>query len=164
MDITMQDQMIYVAIGVLMLCVILLFIMMLVQAFKLKKLRRRYNEMMEGTGVTDLESVILDINEHLYALKEGQLQYTHDIQQIQLKMRKMVSQVGIHRYNAFEKHGSDLSFSISVLNDEKDGFVLSGLHNRDSVFVYAKPVEQGASQYTLSPEEEEAIALAERKK
>ena len=75
-------------------------------------------------------------------------------------MRKKKGNIGIHRYNAFAERGSDLSFSLAIINDEKDGMVMSGIHGRDNTFVYAKPVKEGQSAYTLTPEEIEAINLA----
>ncbi|MNC64127.1 hypothetical protein D3C75_1143020 [compost metagenome] len=73
-------------------------------------------------------------------------------------MRTMKSNVSIKRYNAFSQQGSDLSFSMAILDDEQDGVVLTGIHSREESYLYAKPVDKGQSSYTLSPEEKEVIA------
>jgi hypothetical protein len=72
-------------------------------------------------------------------------------------LKKMKSKVGIHRYNAFSDTGSDLSFSVAILDEYQDGVLLTGIHNREQTYIYAKPIQRGQSQYTLSPEEKEAI-------
>lgn len=163
MDTMMQAQALWMVVGVLLLLTVILFIMTLVQASRLKKLRRKYNDMMDGTGVKDLEELIIEMKEHIYALQEGQSEHTQAIQGINTKMKKTKSNIGILRYNPFHDNGSDLSFSLAIVNEEQDGIVLSGLHSRDNSYVYAKPIEDGKSKYALSPEEEEALSLAERK-
>lgn len=67
------------------------------------------------------------------------------------------------RYNAFETIGSDLSFSLALLNDQGDGLVLTGIFGREDTRVYAKPVSGGLSEYTLSEEEIKAIKVAMEK-
>ncbi|MNG10134.1 hypothetical protein D3C84_935860 [compost metagenome] len=76
---------------------------------------------------------------------------------IQQAMTKMTSKLGIRRYNAFNDGGSDLSFSMALLNEEQDGVIITGIHSREQMYVYAKPIAKGQSSYTLSPEEKETI-------
>lgn len=64
------------------------------------------------------------------------------------------------RYNAFEKTGSDLSFSLALLDDSANGFVLTGIFGREDTRVYAKPILKGQSRYSLSEEEIQAIKTA----
>jgi hypothetical protein len=64
------------------------------------------------------------------------------------------------RFNPFEDTGSDQSFAIALLDDRRDGIVLSSLHGRANTRLFAKPVEGGSSKHTLSAEEAEAIRIA----
>lgn len=64
------------------------------------------------------------------------------------------------RYNAFDKTGSDLSFSLAVINDKADGFVLTSIFGREDSRVYAKPLSGGKSTYKLSEEESKTIEAA----
>lgn len=56
--------------------------------------------------------------------------------------------------------GSDLSFSIAMLNGNNDGIVLTGIYGRDESVVYAKPIDKGISRYDLSEEEEQVLLEA----
>jgi len=163
MDTMMLEQMQWIIMGVMVLLMIILLILFIVQAVKLKRLRRKYDLMMEGTGVKDLEDIIIEMKEHIYALREGQMEHSKQVNGIHQHMKKMKSNVGFLRYNPFQGNGSDLSFSLAIVNDEQDGIVLSALHSRENTYVYAKPVEQGDSKYPLSPEEMEVLNLAQRK-
>ena len=73
---------------------------------------------------------------------------------------KTISKVGIVRYSAFRDTGSDLSFTLALLNKENDGVVLNGIYSREISNIYAKPIKNGESTYTLSKEEKEAISKA----
>ncbi|AZN38862.1 DUF4446 family protein [Paenibacillus albus] len=143
-----------------------LILMLLIRSFmlssKLKRLRKSYTQFMQGTGVEELENVIINIKQRLDAQEEGHSKLKQSVQSIGETLKNKKGNIGIHRYNAFAERGSDLSFSIAVVNDGEDGMVLSGIHGREQTFVYAKPVKDGKSQYPLTPEELEAISLASR--
>ena len=61
------------------------------------------------------------------------------------------------RYNAFSDTGSNLSYSLAVLDENNNGVVLSSLYGREDNRSYAKPVENGKSTYQLSDEEKDVL-------
>ena len=71
-----------------------------------------------------------------------------------------VRRVALLRYDAFEDVGGRLSFSCALLDDHGSGVVLTSINGRHETRVYAKPVQDGRSDYNLSAEEEEAIRRA----
>ena len=75
-------------------------------------------------------------------------------------MAKCIQKVGIVRYSAFKDTGSDLSFAVAMLDENNDGVVFNGIYSREMSNIYAKPVKNGVSEYTLSEEEKEAIRRA----
>jgi len=74
------------------------------------------------------------------------------------RVRRATRHVGVLRYGAFADVGGDQSFVIVMLDDHGDGVVLSGLHHRNGVRVYAKPLAGKRSTYALTTEEERLIA------
>jgi hypothetical protein len=114
---------------------IVFLIIVIVLWNKLSKLRSNYMSMLNGDASINVEQALIDLQEKNTAL-----------------------------HNAFAESGNDLSFSIALVDDEQDGLVLSGIHNRDETYVFAKPLEKGQSKYTLSPEEKEAIHRSVQKK
>ncbi len=71
-----------------------------------------------------------------------------------------IQKVGIVRFNAFDNVGSNLSYSIALLDNYNNGVVISSLYSRDSSSTYAKPVVDGKSSFSLSEEEIESIEKA----
>ena len=71
-----------------------------------------------------------------------------------------IRKVGIVRYNAFKDVGSNLSFTLALLDNNNNGVVLNGIYSREMSNIYAKPIEKGQSKYILSEEEKEAVNKA----
>ena len=74
--------------------------------------------------------------------------------------KKNLQKVGVVRFNPFKEGGGDQSFSIAVLDEANNGFVITSLYINATNRVYAKPIEKGTSSYSLSQEEKEAINKA----
>ncbi|WP_169084056.1 DUF4446 family protein [Paenibacillus sp. PL91] len=145
---------------VLALLVIILFIWIAIVGGRLKKLRKQYTAVMGNTGLTNMEDVIVELKEGLAEQKQANQQLKEQLAVVQTSLPNQKGKVGVIRYNAFSEQGSDLSFSIAIVNEEKDGAVFTGIHSRDNTYVYAKPIEKGESAYPLTPEERKAILEA----
>ena len=145
---------------VLIAMVLIQWIMMLSLGGKLKKLRKSYIAMMDGAGVENLEGVITSLKEEQKLQNAEIEQAAHRIANVEARIPQQKSNIAIKRYNAFSNTGSDMSFSVAITNDQKDGIVLTSIHSRDGAYIYGKPVEKGTSQYSLTPEEQEVINTA----
>lgn len=138
--------------------IMLVFLIIVISLWvKLNKLRKKYTAMLNGEGSTNIEEIVIDLQQKWNDLKRSNEATDQTINRIREELSRMKSHVGIYRYNAFAERGSDLSFSVAIVDEQKNGVVLSGIHSREQTYVYAKPLEQGQSKYTLSPEEKEAI-------
>jgi len=81
------------------------------------------------------------------------------------KERKLeVKRIGLVKFNPFGDTGGSLSFSLSLLNDNGNGVVITSLHGRGATRVYCKDVESGKeSGIELSLEERKAVTNALKK-
>ena len=93
-----------------------------------------------------LESVLGSQKDFKKELGEFEIQ----TKEISDAMKSHIQKVGLTRFNPFNETGGDQSFSLCLLDDHDDGFVVSCLHTRDRTRVYAKPVKSGKSKYRLS--------------
>lgn len=145
------------------LAMLVLLLLVLILWIKFAKVNKRYKKIMNGSQ-GNLEEVLMQIQESFQQTGAASEDHTAAIRQLQEQVKGIKGRVGVIRYNAFAQHSSDLSFSLAILNEYKDGLVLTGIHSRDETFLYAKPIEQGRSKYSLSPEEEQVIQLVSEKK
>jgi hypothetical protein len=75
-------------------------------------------------------------------------------------MPTVIRHVGLVRFSPFHDTGGDQSFALALLDGQRNGVVVTGLHARTDSRLYAKPVERGTSTYSLTPEEREAMEIA----
>ncbi len=151
-----------ILIGVNFLLILILFLMNASSRSKIKKLKQKYNRLMNGVSEGNLETVLEDCMDKVNMVvgKNNELEYS--INEVERNMYYCVQKVGIVRYNAFDNVGSDLSFSIALLDNNDDGVVFSSLYSRDSSSTYAKPIAGSKSRYALSAEEIKAIDIAKK--
>jgi len=159
---TLSTEPIGLAVVLLGALLLVLFIWNMRLGSRLKKLRRRYEAMMDGQGVDNLEQVIGDLERRMKQREAEGASAAAEMARLSEAVRQAKGNIGVTRYQAFHGHGSDLSFSVAIVNEQLDGVVISGIHNREETYVYAKPVERGDSSYALSPEERKAISQAVR--
>lgn len=142
--------------------ILILFLMNLSNQGKIKKLKAKYNRLMNGMGEGNLETVIVDCIDKVNLTIQKNKEIEYQINTIIRNMYYCIQKVGIIRYNAFDNVGSDLSYSIALLDNNDDGMVISSLYSRDTSSTYAKPVTGGKSKYALSAEELKAIDMARK--
>ena len=156
-DIIKQDTFIVVWLVVTILLVIG-FIVMISKLFSLNKKYRRFLEKL-GNG----KHIEEDLETYMYRVEKVEKQNNEILNYVKTldeDLTRCIQKVGMVRYNAFKDTGSDLSFTLALLDEHNDGVVLNGIYSREMSNIYAKPVENGKSSYTLSEEEKSAIDKA----
>ena len=150
----------YVILGIIIVNIILL-ILYISSNVKLRRLNKEYRNFMKkiGKGEDIEENLKVYIKKVEKVEKENKeiIQYCEDLNK---ELAKTIRKVGIVRYNAFKDVGSNLSFTLALLDNNNNGVVLNGIYSRDNSNIYAKPIKDGKSEYILSDEEKEAIEKA----
>lgn len=120
----------------------------------------RLKRIFRGRRTKDLESLLANIAHDIQHIQEQLKKDGNNIALTMQELEKSARHIGVVRFNAFQEAGGEQSFAVALLNDKKDGMVLSSLHNRESNRVYAKIIKNGESSHHLSEEEKEAITQA----
>ena len=145
-----------VIILVLLFLLAVLFMLYKKQGKKLDVLQAKYDFFTQGDNKNWDELLTQTLTEVRAAKAEMQ-----DMEARQQAMREQlkgcVQKVKLMRYNAFTDMGSDLSYSLSLLDENNNGVVLSSIYGREDNRTYAKPVENGKSTYLLSDEEKQVL-------
>jgi ABC-type transporter Mla subunit MlaD len=120
----------------------------------------RLKKFFRGKQARDLEDVLVNLGQGLKKLDVSRQEIERYLETVERRLRKSIQNVNTIRFNPFGDAGSNQSFAIAFLNEEGDGVVISSLYSRERVRVYAKPIKNYQSEYTLSEEEHEAIRIA----
>jgi hypothetical protein len=136
---------------------VLSFIVCIIFLFSLISTKKKYKRLTAGIAQGNIEQLLMAVQETNNKLLNEQKEQRSALNEIRNRLKSMKSKVAVSRYNAFDKEGSDLSFTIALMDEEANGVLLTGIHSREQTYVYAKPVEGGKSNYNLSPEEKETL-------
>ncbi len=149
-----------IAFGVLAALVILLLIVVVVQSARLSRAMRSYRELVRDGETGSLHDRLVGSAEQAVRASErmGEIESVQGI--LEQRSVRSLQHIGLVRFNPFDDTGGDQSFAIALLNDARDGVVVSSLHGRANTRVFAKPVENGDSSHNLSDEETQAIRIA----
>jgi hypothetical protein len=142
--------------------IIILFLMNISNRLNLKKFRAKYNKLMAGAGEIGVEQLLETCIDKVNDIAAKNKEIENEINNIERSLLQCFQKLGVVRYNAFDNVGSDLSFSVALLDNNDNGVVMSGIYSRDSSSTYAKPVLSGKSKYSLSAEEIQALEIAKK--
>ncbi len=141
--------------------ILILLILCLILIGKNSSLRKRYDEFMRDSDGKSLEEAfqkkftnmdyingkIKEVDEHLAIIDENLL--------------KTYQKVGVVKYDAFKEVGGTLSFVLTLLTKENDGFNMNSMHsNKEGCYIYIKEVKSGEVFVTLSEEERQSLEQA----
>ncbi|MFA6005615.1 MAG: DUF4446 family protein [Patescibacteria group bacterium] len=88
-------------------------------------------------------------------------QMTEEIKNHKEQTKTSFKKLGLVRFNPFDRLGGEQSYCLALLNEKKDGFVITFLYTHEGVRVYVKEVLGGkGGEVDLSKEEEKAIVKA----
>ena len=153
----------YVIMGLAALTVLLLLIVF-INIIQMHKLKKKYKMFMDGKNAKTLEESILSRMDQIDHLISSTQKNESDIQKIYKNMKTTFQKVGLVKYDAFHEMGGKLSFSLALLNEINDGFIVNAMHSREGCYTYIKEIIDGNSIIALADEEQEALDMAMKSK
>lgn len=153
----------YIIIGLIVI-VLMLLILCIINIVQMIQLKKRYKIFMSGKNARNLEKTLIDRLDQVDNLIEANATNEKNIKKLFDNMKFAFQKVGLVKYDAFHEMGGKLSFSLALLNETDDGFVLNAVHSREGCYTYVKDIIAGNSVIVLSPEEKEALDAAKRMK
>lgn len=140
---------------------IILLVCSIIANVRIKNIRKSSKEFMRKLG--NGKDLGEDLNRYMDRVTnlEKELSDTNVVcKHLDKRLDGCIQKVGIVRYNAYKDTSSDLSFAVALLNEKNDGIVLNGIYSREMSNIYAKPINNGKSTYTMTQEEQDAVFKA----
>lgn len=117
-------------------------------SFVLYKLFRKFESLTKGVEEDISKKGFVEVKRRLDFLeKDGE---SH------------IQKIGLVRFNPFRELGGDHSFSLSILDGNNSGVIITGLHTRDRTRIYMKDIKKGKANLELSNEEKRALLEAQK--
>ena len=155
----------YMLIGMLVLAIIVLvlLILLIIQINKTSKLKKRLDQFLLGKDGTSLEQDIINLFEDNKFLRNSTDNNREDIRTLFKRMESVYQKMGLVRYDAFNQMGGQLSYSLVLLDENDNGFIINSVHSTEGCYSYSKEIRNGENNISLSAEEAEALAIAKGK-
>lgn len=145
---------------VIAVLLIALIVLLIVQICKTEKLKKRLNQFVLGKDGASLEQDIVALFEDNKFLKNSAEKNKKDIRTLYKKLENAYQKMGLVKYDAFNQMGGQLSFSLALLDENNNGFIINSVHSTEGCYSYTKEIRNGESTISLGKEEEEALAIA----
>lgn len=140
--------------------IILLFLIVIVLCVNLGKLSKRYKKFMGGKNAKSLEKDIMGLYEDNRLIKASMDKNRKDIENLYRKLEGTFQKIGIVKYDAFDQMGGQLSFSLALLDENDNGFILNSVHSTEGCYSYTKEIKNGLCDISLGDEEKKALDIA----
>ena len=142
---------------VLFILQIVLIVLLVILNDKYKRLQKSYTTFMKGKNGKNLERSIFKKFSELEAISELVKENEEKIQDIYKKMESHYQKVGIVKYDAFHEMGGNLSFALTMLDENDNGWIFNAMHSREGCYTYIKEIVKGESYIELSEEEQQCL-------
>ena len=123
-------------------------------------MQAKYQIFMRGKDGKSLEKGFLEQFKTVEKLERAVKQNTRDIDTIYKRMKTHYQKIGIVRYDAFQEMGGNLSFVLTMLDENNNGWVFNAMHSREGCYTYIKEIIKGESYMELGEEERESLKKA----
>lgn len=140
--------------------VVILLVMQIVSMVKMGKMKKQYKQFMSGSDGATMEEVITKRFSEIDELKENDKQQSEGIQYLKEKFKFTYQKMGMVKYDAYREMGGQLSFALTMLDQDNNGFLMNSVHNRDGNYCYVKEIANGVADVNLSEEEEKSLFMA----
>ena len=153
------EVLLYLVIVLLIMQVVFIGIVINLQ-MKHKRMQEKYQIFMRGKDGKSLEKGFLEQFKTVEKLERAVKQNTRDIDTIYKRMKTHYQKIGIVRYDAFQGMGGNLSFVLTMLDENNNGWVFNAMHSREGCYTYIKEIVKGESYMELGEEERESLKKA----
>lgn len=141
--------------------ILVLLVLCIVLIGKNSSLNKKYESFMSGKEGKSLEESFQRKFENMDYINEKIKEIDTRLNGIEDNLLKTYQKVGIVKYDAFKEVGGTLSFVLTLLTKENDGFIMNNMHsNKEGCYIYIKEVKAGEVFVTLSEEENQSLQMA----
>ena len=127
---------------VVILILVAVLVLLILQIKKTKKLQKRLDKFLLGKDGRSLEDNINMLYEDNKFLKTSAEKNRKDIRILYKNMESTFQKMGLVKYDAFHQMGGQLSFSLAILDENNNGFIINSVHSTEGCYSYTKEIKE----------------------
>lgn len=153
----METQNLYIVMGVIFFINLIWLIFM---TLRQNKIIKRGRELFSSSDKGDIYELTNSYMVKVRRVENENEKVKKNLNDLISLFKNSFQKMDIMRYNPFKDVGGNLSFSITLLDHNENGFIITNIHSREGDRLYAKPVKGGKSDHNLSNEESKSLEKA----
>ena len=115
---------------------------------------------MKGRDAKNLEEVMNQRFEKLEEISDIVKKNEERVNEIYKKQKKYYQKTAIVKYDAFNEMQGNISYVLTMLDDNDNGWIFDVMHSQEKCYTYLKEVIKGESYIELTEEEKECLERA----
>lgn len=148
---------VFIFVFILQIILIVLYIML---NDKYKRMQKSYSMFMRGKNGKSMEKSIMKKFEELENISDLVKENEKHVSELSKKIESHYQKTGIVKYDAFHEMGGNLSFALTMLDENNNGWIFNTMHSREGCYTYIKEIVKGQSYIELSDEEQQCLEKA----
>jgi len=136
------------------------FLILMSLSSRLARMSRSLRSLFSGPEGADLEAILRRCQEQSEAAVARGDEFAAQLADVEQTMRGCIQHFGLVRYDAFGDVSGQQSFSLAILDADRNGAVVTGLFSRSNSRCYGKAVISGEPEQSLTDEEQHALDMA----
>ena len=145
---------------ILLILLIISIVLIISLTVRLNRMQSKLKIFMSGKDGISLEENMITLHEENKYLKSCADKNKKDIRVLYKKAEKAFCKIGLVKYDAFHQMGGQLSFSLALLDEHNNGFIINSVHSTEGCYSYTKEIKNGESGLDLGKEEAKALSMA----
>lgn len=128
----------------------------------LYRMNQKLRTFMTGKDGSSLEATLSWLTQKTAAIDDTLEIHKEALEMIDARVKRSIRGYSLIRYDAYESSGGAQSFASGLIDEHQDGYILSVITNRSHVGIYAKKINRGIPEVSLTVEEEQALKDAKK--
>ena len=144
----------------LVVIVIIQFVTVMSLSARLGRISRTLRSLFSGPEGADLEAILRRCQQQSQAATDRSDELSELLADLTQTVKGCVQHCGMVRYDGFGDVSGQQSFSLALLDADRNGAVITALFSRSDSRCYGKAVTAGQTEQELSEEEQRALDVA----
>ncbi|WP_100065323.1 DUF4446 family protein [Miniphocaeibacter massiliensis] len=127
---------------------------------KVNRLKKRYDNILNGRGELNIEEVLLAHTEEIEAIRGDLGKISGEQTRLNKNLAYSLQKVGFHKYDAFPDLSNKLSYTLVLLDSFDNGIMITSIYGRENSLSFSKRIEKGIAKMDISDDEKIALNRA----
>lgn len=147
---------------ILLIIIAALLVTCICSVVAIVRIQQKLRAFMKGKDGASLEATLAWLTQKSATVDMTLEAHKEALEMIDARVKRSIRGYSLVRYDAYESAGGEQSFASGLIDEHEDGYILSVITNRSHIGVYAKKINRGIPEVSLTTQETDALNSAKK--